>query len=360
MNPRFLIAIQPDEYASRGGRESSSARWADVARARGHDVRWVDVFRPDILDQLAGCQGFLWRHGHYADHRGVARRLLPVIENRLGLCVYPDQNTCWHYDDKITQSYLLAAAGIPMPETRVFWTADGARRGLEDARYPLVLKLWSGAGSRNVRLVRSAAEALPWVDRLFGPGVYQLFEEEGFHPRRALGRARRGLRWILTGRRWNPGTWWDLHKNYLMVQEFIPGNEYDTRVTVIGRRAFGFRRLNRARDFRASGSGRIEFDPAGVDPKFIRLAFRVAADLKMQSCAVDGLWKDGFPVITEVSYTYASWAIRECPGHWEMEGDPQSAPLAWVPGPLWPEEAQMDDFLRRLDARFGAGASRAS
>ena len=34
-------------------------------------------------------------------------RLLPVIEKELGLVVYPDQNTCWHYDDKIAQYYLL-------------------------------------------------------------------------------------------------------------------------------------------------------------------------------------------------------------------------------------------------------------
>jgi hypothetical protein len=80
----------------------------------------VDVFRPDILQQLQGCRGFLWRHAHVADMRQIARRLLPVIERDLGLLVYPDQRTCWHYDDKIIQSYLLDAHGIPSPKTWVW------------------------------------------------------------------------------------------------------------------------------------------------------------------------------------------------------------------------------------------------
>ena len=33
---------------------------------------------------------------------------------------------------------------------------------------------------------------------------------------------------------------WQRKKNYAMFQRFLPGNEYDTRVTVIGNRAFAF------------------------------------------------------------------------------------------------------------------------
>ena len=39
--------------------------------------------------------------------------------------------------------------------------------------------------------------------------------------------------------------YWQIDKNYIYFQEFIPGNEFDTRVTVIGDRAFAFRRMNR-------------------------------------------------------------------------------------------------------------------
>lgn len=45
------------------------------------------------------------------------------------------------------------------------------------------------------------------------------------------------------------------HKGYIYFQDFIPNNNYDTRVKVIGNRCAALRRYNRKNDFRASGSG---------------------------------------------------------------------------------------------------------
>jgi hypothetical protein len=58
---------------------------------------------------------------HFGGMSRIARRLLPVIERELKLVVYRNQNTCWHYDDKIAQAYLLEAAGIPVPKTWVWF-----------------------------------------------------------------------------------------------------------------------------------------------------------------------------------------------------------------------------------------------
>src|SRR5690606_15154424 len=49
-------------------------------------------------------------------------------------------------------------------------------------------------------------------------------------------------------------------KGYLYFQEFMPKNEFDTRLIVIGNRCFGIRRYNRTGDFRASGSGLIKYE----------------------------------------------------------------------------------------------------
>lgn len=51
-----------------------------------------------------------------------------------------------------------------------------------------------------------------------------------------------------------------LTKKYVYFQDFIPGNDFDTRVTIIGDRAFGFTRNVRPGDFRASGSGNVGYD----------------------------------------------------------------------------------------------------
>lgn len=330
----MIVAIQPDNY---GENDASSPIWSRLLEEAGHEVREVNVYRYDILNQLKGCHGFMWRHAHLPQMRQVAKRLLPVIEYELGLSIYPNQSTCWHYDDKIAQSYLFEAAGIPAPITWVWFERNAALSWARDATYPLVLKLWAGAGSVNVKLLHCFEEAALWIERLFGRGVSSLEDRQ----LSILEKIKNGFR-AFAGKQECP---WELHKGYTLFQEFLMGNEFDTRVTVIGNHAFGFRRFNREGDFRASGSGKIDCDPSGVDARFIRLAFDVAKKLSLQSCAIDGLWRGKEPVVGEISYTYASWAVQACPGHWDSE-------LNWHSGPMRPEEAQIKDFLLQLEQKF--------
>ncbi|MBU5636460.1 hypothetical protein KOM00_06895 [Geomonas sp. Red69] len=330
----MTIAIQPDDY---GPGDASSPIWSRLLSEAGHQVRTVDVYRADILEQLEGCDAFMWRHVHAPHMRQVARRLLPVVERELGLTVYPDQQTCWHYDDKIAQSHLLKAAGIPIPRTWVWYDKGAALAWAAQACYPVVLKLWSGAGSTNVRLVSSASEAVHWIERLFGHGVETLDET----PPVLRHRVKHALRALLALDEPHP---WELHKDYVLFQEFLPGNDYDTRVTIIGNRAFGYRRHNRPGDFRASGSGNFSVEPGLITPEAVRLAFRVAEKLGTQSVALDLLLRDGAPVVGEISYTYVSWMVHSCPGHWDGE-------LNWHPGQMWPEQAQIEDLLARLEER---------
>jgi hypothetical protein len=296
----------------------------------------------------------------------IARRLLPVIERELKLVMYPDQNTCWHYDDKIAQAYLLQALRIPTAQTWVWFDRHGALEWAATCDLPVVLKLASGAGSGNVRLVRSVEDAREWIERLFRWRLTSL-DERQFPIADRLTRIRNAI--VALGKK-TPVTTrirnaliplllgyvaelpyadgFGAQTGCALFQEFLIGNAYDTRITVIGRRAFGFRRFNRDNDFRASGSGKIDWDPDRIDERMIRLGFMAAHALKAQSCAIDGLYRENEPVVGEVSYTYASWAVHECPGHWELDGDPGAGRLRWIPGQMWPEEAHVADFIKRL------------
>ncbi len=349
----FTIAIQPDDYTAQGKppeSDASSPRWKTLLEQAGHRVRMVDVYRPDILAQVRGCDGFMWRWAHFAGMGRVARRLLPVIERHLKLAVYPDLNTCWHYDDKIAQAHLLASVGIPTPQTWIWFDRETALDWADTASYPLVMKLAGGAGSNNVRLIRSPSEAHLWIDRLFSSFLTTL-DEAQFRRMGLRRRAREAARALLKGTpREFCSSGYEPQTGYVLLQEFLPRNDFDTRITVIGDRAFGFRRFNRDGDFRASGSGKIDWTPESVDTNFVRLAFRTSRLLQTQSLAVDGLYRDGAAVVGEVSYTYVSEAVFKCPGHWVLAGDPDAGALAWVEGRMWPEEAQVQDFLIRLDA----------
>ncbi len=345
------VAIQADDY---GPRDASSPLWTRLLREAGHEVVPVEVRRADILQQVSGCDGFMWRFAHAPSDRAIARRLFPVLERSLGLAVYPDQATAWHFDDKIAQAWLLESAGVPVPRTWVWFDRDAAARWAREAAFPIVLKLASGAGATNVRRIESRDEALLWVERLFGPGLFDLAEAEEPVLRREARLLKSVGEGLIEGRapseslRARAGA--ELHRGYALFQEFLPGNEFDTRVTVIGRRAFAYRRFNRPGDFRASGSGNFDPDPSKIDPAAVRLALDTARRLGTQSCAMDILKRGEERVVAEVSYAYVSWMVQSCPGHWDAaEGGPM-----WRDGALWPEEAQIADFLARLAARRAA------
>jgi hypothetical protein len=355
----MIVAIHPDDYTKPGKAplsDAASPRWARHLEQARCQVRWVDVRRPDILEQLKGCHGFMWRWAHSRGMGRIARRLLPVVERELNLAVYPDQNTCWHYDDKIAQAYLLDAAGINAPTTWTWFDEQAALDWASRATYPVVLKLASGAGSQNVRLVQTGEEAQQWIRLLFSRRMTSLdatqISESGL-----ARRVRAAARILIKGTYpVFPDNGMEPQSGYALFQEFLSGNDYDTRVTVIGKRAFAFRRFNRDADFRASGSGKIDWNPQAIDEAFLRIAFNVVSRLSLQSCAIDGLYRDGRPSVGEISYTYVSEAVFNCPGHWELDGSPETGTLRWVAGQMWPEEAQVQDFIRRIEEKFKLSA----
>jgi glutathione synthase/RimK-type ligase-like ATP-grasp enzyme len=346
----YTVAIQPDRLTQKNGEEQSfSSRWALRAADIGVNLRTVNVYAPDFFTQLDGCDGFMWRFGYSPNPRLLAKRLLPAIEHGLGIPVFPSFETAWHFEDKIAQSYLLHAAGIPTPATWVFWDRTTALDFCRSATYPLVLKLSFGYQSTNVRLLNTFDEASSWIARLFGPGV-TLLPPPAPKWRAALQRSRSVLRHLRGASVYDDLKYSELQHGYFYVQEFVPANGYDIRVTVIGNRAFVFRRFNRPGDFRASGSGRIDWDARQIDEESVRLAFRAARHLRTQSLAVDLLQHGARKVLTEISYTYASWAVRDCPGHWVLQGDADGE-LGWIDGPMHPEDAIFDDFVARLRSR---------
>lgn len=289
----------------------------------------------------------MWRWFHGGQDALVARRLFPVVEKYLNIPCYPNLNTCWHYDDKAAQMYLFQALGIPHPKTWLFTQREMAEEWVQtQAHFPQVLKLATGAGSTGVVLVENKACALQWIHRFFCRGVIDLNPEDSL-PIRCKRAIKNFYRTLFSG-------WPDrldgsekIHHNYILFQEFLPKNKWDTRVTVIGNRAFAFRRYNKDNDFRASGSGKIDYGRDGIDYRFVLLAFDVAKKLGTQSVAIDGLWKGQSPVVGEISYTYAHHPVYNCPGHWEQDALDYSQ-LYWKEGHLWPGTAQAEDFLRYL------------
>ncbi len=347
----MIIGIHPDRI----GTESYSAKWRLFLEAQGVETRVLNLLAPDALVQAQSCHGIMWRWAHNPQDKQSARRILYTIEQYLGIPVFPDSLTAWHYDEKIAQYYLLQTLGAPVPKTWLFWNLEEALAWAQTAPYPVVFKLSSGAGSANVLKVSARTEAEALIERAFKRGIFpyavrgrqgaELWPRTGKQLKSMLGRFRAAwyYAWSNTYPPLDP-VWWRPERNYVYFQELLSGNAFDTRITVIGDRAFGFRRLNRAGDFRASGSGRIDHDPAAIDQRCVEIAFQISQQGGFQSMAFDFLFSQGEPVIGEISYTFADWAVQECPGHWRVDS-------AWIDGQMWPEEAQVEDFLSSIRGR---------
>ena len=324
--------------------------WLEYCSRHNVAYREVNCYASDIVEQLSGCSGLMW-HWQHNDYRAAqfARQLTASLETA-GIEVFPNTNTAWHFDDKVGQKYLLESVGAPLIPSHVFYDEDSAIGWLEKAQFPLVWKLKSGAGSRNVKLVHNLAQAKGIVRRSFKKGwrasrLHPL-NERIWHFRRSPGidsflRISRGaVRSVIPHEKYRRQV---VDKNYVLFQDFAPDNTFDIRVIVIGDRAFAIKRMVRDGDFRASGSGMIIHDPAEIPIECIELAFEVTQSIGSQCCAFDLVVNNGEWQIVEISYAFSVPGYTGCPGYW-------TSGLEWVAEEPQPEHFMIEDMLSRLQA----------
>ncbi len=93
------------------------------------------------------------------------------------------------------------------------------------------------------------------------------------------------------------------HRNYVYFQRFLSDNEYDTRVWIIGNRAYAFKRFVRKNDFCASGSNIFDMNRESLDREMIEIAFEISEKLHFQSMNYDFIYDENQnPVLAEISY----------------------------------------------------------
>ena len=328
---------------------SFSDRW--IAYCEYHGIRYkvVNCLDSDIIAQLSSSDALLWHWDHVNPREHLVARSVIMAAETMGVKVFPSTPTCWHFDDKIAQKYLLQAIGAPLVPTYVFYDLKEALQWIDRVSFPKVFKLRKGAGSNNVKLVRTASEARALAERAFSSGFspvphygqdvltrYRLAKRRG-DLLNVIKRIPRVLSAIQDTKRMMGS-----EKGYVYFQDFLPNNDFDTRVTVVGDRAFGFTRNVRPGDFRASGSGDVVYDTRRINRKCLEIAFDVTKRVGSQSMAFDFVLDEQQPRILEVSYCYKPDAVHSCPGYWDGR-------LNWHEGHVWPQDAILIDLLNHLD-----------
>lgn len=329
-------------------------RWVEYCEREGISYRRVDCYNSDIVEAVADCDAVMWHHTQMdgRDHL-MARQLLTALE-QAGKIVFPDFNTAWHFDDKLAQKYLLEALGIPTPRTEAFFEKQAALSWATTVDYPQVFKLKGGAGSTNVRLVQSSTEAKRLIRQAFGRGLpnydawgslkerwrkFRLGKMPLLEPAKGVARLVQPPPFARTLGR---------ERGYVLFQEYLPNNDHDLRIIVIGQRALGLKRYVRENDFRASGSGHFGYARNEFPEYIVDRAFDYAERLQSQCAAFDFVYDQDFtPKVLEISYGFVTEVYDPCPGYWDRD-------LNWHEGPFQPQGWMVEQVIcdwRRENAK---------
>tara|TARA_Y100001958_G_C21248081_1_gene580290 strand:- start:1542 stop:2564 length:1023 start_codon:yes stop_codon:yes gene_type:complete len=298
-------------------------RWREYCILKNIKYKDVDCYANNIIEQLKDCDALMWHYWQTSSKDFLkAKRILFALEHA-GIIVFPNFKTAWHFDDKIAQKYLLEVLNLPLVKSYHFIDKREALNWTNITTFPKVFKLKGGAGSSNVQLVESKSRAVKLIKKAFGSG-FKIYD--------SIAALKERYRKFKEGKDSIIGVMKSFYrifrnpvysnvmgtiKNEIYFQDFVPNNDYDIRVIVIGDKAFAIKRLVRDNDFRASGSGNTLYAKENFDINLIKSSFEYAAKLKTQSCTFDYVILDGKSKILEISYGYAIDVYEDCVGYWD-------------------------------------------
>jgi glutathione synthase/RimK-type ligase-like ATP-grasp enzyme len=325
---------------------SFGKQWISYCKDKGIPYKIIDPRRNDIVREVSDCDAILWHYSHMnAKDYLSARQILTSLEFS-GKVVFPDFYTAWHFDDKIAQKYLLESIGAPLVPTFVFYNKKQALNWVRNVTFPIVAKLRGGAGSVNVRLLKTPKRAAAYIRQAFGKGFEHssLFPFSDLYAKYKMGKATRFDLLKSFARKFIKTEFSRVHGRevgYVYFQHFIPGNDHDIRIIVIDGKAFAIKRLVRENDFRASGSGRIEYKRELFDESLVKYSFKLADQLKSQCLAIDYVYQNGTPLIVEISFGFVQQVYEDCEGYWDRN-------LNWYPGKFSPQGWIIDMVVNRI------------
>jgi glutathione synthase/RimK-type ligase-like ATP-grasp enzyme len=324
-----------------------SEQWLTYCEKKQIPYKIVNCYDSEIINQLADCDALMWHFSH-ADAKDFlfAKQLIKAVEE-MGLVVLPNYNSCWHFDDKVAQKYLLEALKIPAPQSFVFYEKGKALQWAEDANYPKVFKLRSGASAANVFLVKNRLQAKRFIDKAFAKGFRQFNRKTEIHDsfKRFLLGSESFLHFVKSfGKLFIRSRYEKVRgrdRGYVFFQDFIDNINYDTRLIVIGEKAYGLIRLNRRKDFRASGSGDFVFNHNQINVKCVELAFKISESLHFNCMSYDFLINNNEPLIVEISYAFGTKGSSNCNGYWNRS-------LKWNESDFRGEEWMVDYIVEQI------------
>lgn len=307
MNKKINIGIAERLSKSKWNEKFLEALDKKIEKGIHFSYTIVNLDRSDWLQQIKPYDIIIWKSPWMGQLSVHYKEKIYFIKNHLGKETMPNFDTIWHFDSKIAQNFLFEQYNIRSPKTFITFNYQEAMNYINQCEYPQILKLSAGSGSNHVKMLKHKRQAIKEIKKHFAKTL--LWDQ---------------LKKICDHQMFGS----------IYLQEFIPNNDSDLRITIIGDKyAFGFWRKNRKNDFRASGSGKLDYKRE-VPKEPINYCLEISKKLNFDSMAYDILFdKDNF-LITEISYGYNQNAIYNAPGYYERLEDNG---IIFRKGHFWPQ-----------------------
>lgn len=311
--------------------------WIEYCQENKIDYEIINPYESDIMDKLKNFNCLLWHFGNYEYQDMFFARSILYSAKQMGLDVFPDFYTAWHFDDKIAETYLLQSIKAPIPISEMFYNYDKFTNFIDaNSEFPLVAKLRCGSGSHNVKLLKNKKEALAYGRQMllrdgYNPAPSLLYKassniKSAKSLKKYIARAKRIPEFFRT---LNAAKKFSNEKLYVFLQEFIPNDGYDLKIVVVGDKLSFISRDIRSGEFRASGGGSLNYDKSRVPKNVIESAFKTSDELKFQCIGYDYVVdsKTGDGKIIEISYGFSHAALLAAGGYFDRQGTWHSEPM---------------------------------
>lgn len=269
----------------------------------------IDYADTEIWEKLRKSDFLVCRPKGTETDLSIASSIIQEAE-AIGLTCFPSAKEVFYCGDKYRVESFFAVNNLPRPNTHAIFTDEDLKKIEGLVEFPAVAKLIRGASSRNVTLVHSMRD----VEKIW-KSLKRLNLIDGDVSKSSYMFSRLPV----------VRSWLQPHKvmkeKCLIIQDLVPGCSGDIRVTTFQDRAYIFERRNRPGDFRASGSGHIEYGVEGYHPNLAKSALELSTRFGFNSMAYDFLIShDEQPLFIEMNYTYVPQALAACPVFYDAAG----------------------------------------
>jgi len=204
--------------------------WGNMFLEVMKEIKGINCKLFNTADEVPDSENiFVYIHPDHSINREKDRLIIETLQNHTKTTFIPTLKELLLYDEKVGQSKTYTSW---LPKT---WYLDdfySARKQIDLMDYPFISKSNEGAGSSNIRFISNKNDAKLELKTIF--------LEQG----------------LARYDRQNAGL---VQQGYVLWQEFLPDNENDWRIILIGKKfAWVLKRYNRPDVPFASGSGNIE------------------------------------------------------------------------------------------------------